>query len=498
MKNKLAKAMAIDANATTTENGGFAISTTLDPVLDLFASIGSMRSRTEDEIIEIFEKAYACNPLLTIKCVFYARDIRGGLGERRTFRILLKHMAEEYPDVVRLNMSLIDDYGRYDDLYELIDTPVENEMWTFVKERLIVDIDEMKKGHPVSLLAKWLKTADASSVKTRQLGIYTAKKLGYSVYEYKRILRSLRHYLKIVETKMTANEWDNIDYSEVPSRAAMIYRNAFAKHDENRYNQYIEDVKSGKEQIHAATLYPYDILEQYANPFVRHLTLCRHVDDTIEELWKALPWYVDEKSNMLVMADVSGSMNGRPMATSVGLAIYFAERNHGFFENMFMTFSRKPSVVAIEGKTLLDKINAVFDAGVGYDTNIEAAFERLLYLATRYSVPQEDMPSAIIIISDMEFNEISDHGITSMLFYDDMKERYEECGYTIPHIVFWNVAARHSVFHATSDTAGVSMISGSSISSFKFLIDAIKGTTPTELMLQVLNSERYMPVVMPE
>lgn len=506
--NSLASAMIRKSHAKLTENGAYALDSSLDPIVDLFAEIGALRERSDDDIINLFERAYSIDKLLVTKILFYARDIREGLGERRTFRILLKHCADAHPEAIRNNIGLIGEYGRYDDLYMLIGTKLEAQMWETMKAQFLADFDAMAQNKPISLLAKWIKTPDASSKATRALGILTARKLGYSVYDFKRLLRKLRKYLKIVEATMSAQQWSDIDYQAVPSRAAMLYRKTFWKHDADRYSAYIEDVKSGDKKINAGTLYPYDILERYCpdNVFTTYHFRDPKVDDTLEELWKALPNYVSEDAgNMLVMADVSGSMNGRPMATSVGLAIYFAERNTGDFKNMFMTFSRNPSVVDIRGRTLLDKIKSVFDKGVGYDTNIEKAFDALLDMAIDNNTPADQMPSALIIISDMEFNNISDSDscwrddiVTDMSFYDTMKSRYEHKGYTIPHIVFWNVNARHDTFHTEANIPGTTLLSGQSVTAFKNFISAIEGMTPIEFMLMAINVERYSAITIAE
>ena len=496
MKNILANAMAKESHAKLTENGAYALDSTLNPVLDLFAEIGALRTRLDSAIIDLFEKAYRADKLLATKILFYARDIREGLGERRVFRILLKYCAAAHPETIQNNIKLIGEYGRYDDLYELVGTKLEDLMWSEMKRQFNEDLKNMKKGKPISLLAKWIKTPDASSANTRALGILTAKKLGYTVYKFKRLLRTMRSYLKIVEAKMSANEWATIDYESVPSRAAMLYKKAFYKHDEHRYGKYIEDVKNGDKKINAGALYPYDIVERY-DVWDPHLLRISKPDDVLEELWKALPNYVsDDAGNMLVMADVSSSMAGRPMATSIGLAIYFAERNKGDFHNMFMTFSMDAKVVSIDGDTLHSKMCSVFDKGVGYNTDIVAAFHSLLRMATTNHVPADDMPSAIIIVSDMEFDDIGPN--TNTTFYDEMKYEYLAAGYTIPHIVFWNVNARNDTFHATSDVAGVSMLSGSSVTSFKNMISAIEGTTPLEFMLAAINVERYDAITIAE
>ena len=283
------------------------------------------------------------------------------------------------------------------------------------------------------------------------------------------------------------NQWDKIRYAEVPSRAMMIYRKAFGRHDGDRFTEYIQQALKGEIKINSSTLYPYDIVEKYMYRRDDHAAL--------EAQWRQLPNYVKD-DNILVMADVSESMNGRPMASSVGLAIYFAERNRGDFHNMFMTFSSNPAIVKIKGDTLRSKINSVLDRGnVGYSTNLRAAFESLLDIATKNHISQEDMPKAIVVITDME---IDSHCIKSdWLFYDHMAARFAQCGYTIPNVVFWNVNSRHDVFQNDSKRNGVQLVSGQSASTFKNLVECLD-MTPEEAMLKVINSERYSQITIAE
>ncbi|MBR3642074.1 MAG: DUF2828 family protein, partial [Parasporobacterium sp.] len=257
-----AEAARSDATFTRTENGAAALNTTGDARLDLFGTIGSLRTAGNERITRLFSEAWKADPLFAVKIVFYARDVRGGLGERQTFRTILRYMAMQHPEALRQNLDLIGVYGRYDDLYCLTGTPMEDEMWAAMKKQFEEDLRNLREGNAVSLLAKWLKTADASSEKTRKLGVLTALKLGYSVYEFKRLVRALRKQIGIVEALMSAGRWDEIRYSAVPSRAMMIYRNAFMKHDAERYGQFIHKAVTGEKTIHSATLYPYDIVEK--------------------------------------------------------------------------------------------------------------------------------------------------------------------------------------------------------------------------------------------
>ena len=476
--------MREESKWTKTENGADAKNTTDSALLDIFTTIGSMRSRSEHEIIQKFELAFQEDPLGAMRCLFYARDIRGGLGERRVFRVILPYVAEKHKSELDKNLRLVPEYGRFDDFYSLIGTQLEDRMWECVKKQLSLDVINMQDDEPCSLLAKWLKKADASSQNTRKLGIYTAKKLGMSVYDYKRLCVKLRKYIDVVEQRMSANEWDTINYPAVPSRAMMNYRKAFARHDEERFNEYLNKVQTGEQKINSATLYPYDIVEKI---------LYRHEDSkALEAQWDNLPDYVDGDVNAVVMADVSGSMYGRPLATSIGLAMYFAERNKGAYHNLFMTFSQNPKFVAVKGETITQKINFISKAEWGGNTDLEKALLKILDVAIKNRCSQEEMPKSLIIISDMEIDYCTSQKHREN-FYDYVSRVYEEHGYKIPNVVFWNVDSRHDVFLADKTRKGVQLVSGQSASTFKNLIGCVD-KTPVEMMYSVLNSDRYQAI----
>jgi hypothetical protein len=488
MAMNFAEAARINAVFTRTENGAVALNTTGDARLDLFGTIGSLRTAEKERITRLFSEAWKVDPLFATKIAFYARDVRGGLGERQTFRTLLQYMAEYHPQALRLNLDLVGVYGRYDDLYCLIGTPLEDEMWATMKKQFEEDRQNLQKGSAVSLLAKWFKTADASSEATRKLGILTAKKLGYSVYEFKRLVRAMRKQIGVVETLMSAGRWDEIRYSAVPSRAMMIYRKAFMKHDEDRYGKFIQKAVSGEEKVHSATLYPYDIVEKVMR---MGWSSCRVSDDpALEAQWRQLPDYVEAGTNALVIADTSGSMCGRPMATSVGLAVYFAERNHGAYHNMFMSFSGTSRIQVLRGETLAQKIASINMNDWQNNTNLQAAFEHVLEIAVRNHVPGEDMPKSLIVISDMEIDYCGDRSWT---FYEKMARRFMDHGYRIPNIIFWNVASRHDVFHADKTRVGVQLVCGQSTTVFRQVMQCV-GMNPVEAMEKIINSERYAAI----
>ena len=480
-----------ESQFTRTENGAVALSTTGEACLDFFSTVGALRQTDTERIERLFAEAYNENPLIATKTAFYARDIREGLGERDTFRTVIRYMAEKHPEALRSNIRLIPEYGRYDDLYTLVGTPLEDEMWAFMKEQFESDVQALYTGGTVSLLAKWIKTADAGSRNTRKLGILTAQRLGYSVYEFKRTVRALRRAIDVVEVKMSANEWADINYSAVPSRAMMIYRDAYARHDSDRFSAFIGAVEKGEEKINSSTLYPYDVVKKFLlSGTYRRDVLSDSEKRVLEAQWNALPDYVGDGVNALVMADTSGSMytmEAQPLASAVGLAIYFAERNRGDFHNLFMTFSGSPEIVTIKGETLEQKVNSVRNAAWGMNTDLRAAFMKVLNLAVKNHTPAADMPKSIIVISDMEIDYC---GSKDWTFYDNMRARFAAEGYEIPNVVFWNVNSRHDVFHADSKRRGVQLVSGASASTFRSLLSVI-GMTPVEAMEAVLNSERY-------
>ena len=496
-----AEAMKQEQKWTRTENGAVALNTTSDALLDLFGTIGALRNADETRITTLFEEAYKADPFIATKILFYARDIRGdeetsGLGERKVFRVILKYCAKYHPEVIRPNLDLIGVYGRYDDLYELVGTPLEDEMWATMKKQFEEDLDNMAKGNAISLLAKWIKTADASSDKTRKLGILTAQKLGYDVYNFKRIVRAMRKQIGIVEALMSAGRWDEIKYSEVPSRAMMIYRNAFKKHDEERFNQFAQKAVTGEVKINSSTLYPYDILAKYAgrdwwsHNYYSGSSLNPTEENVLQAQWDQLPDYVEPGTNAIVVADTSGSMIGRPMDTAISLAIYFAQRNHGAFKNLWMNFSSNPSYQQIKGKTLKQILNNIDYNNWSGSTNCKAAFEMILDTAIQYHIPQEDMPKALIIISDMEFDYC---GGKNWTFYDQMKNEFARNGYEIPSIIFWQVNSRHDVFHTDKNRKGTILVSGQSASVFKQLMGSVNYTA-MEFMMKTVNAKRYDPI----
>jgi len=474
---------------TKTENGANAYVTTKSPLVDMFGIIGSIRDRNEYDVFGIFEEAFKEDALLATKMAFYARNIRGGLGERKTFKTIIKHLANKHTEVMRKNIFFVADFGRWDDLYALVGTPLESEIWEMFGTQLMLDIENMTAGNSISLLAKWLKSANTSSNKSRALGRLTAKKLGLTEKEYRITLSVLRNYIDIVEARMSNNEWTEIKFNEVPSRAMSIYRTAFMKRVPEAFEGFIAKVESGEETINAATLYPYDIfaaMEVRAGGWRNDNLSCN--DDKISELqWKALPNYIEKPMNLLVMADTSGSMEGKPLNTAVSLAVYFAERNTGEFKDLFLTFSSRPKFVRLKGDTLAEKVRGI-EALID-NTDLEAALDLVLKTSVDNKVTMEDMPKAIVVISDGEIDYFG-YSDRSWSFLSVMEEKFNAAGYDMPKIVMWNVEARRDTFLEKITNPKIQYISGSSPSAFKSLIDNIDKSA-YDLMVATLSDPTY-------
>lgn len=486
-------AMKQHTEVGVTENGAKAFNTTKNPLLDMFGVVGALRNRDDSDITKMYDAAFREDKLLATKLAFYSRNVRGGLGERDTSRVLFKYLAHNHPEIMRKNLQLVPAFGRWDDMYEFIGTPVEADMWKFVDTQLRADLRNYQTGKPVSLLAKWLKSANGDG-KTRRYGLKTAAALHLTERQYRKILSALRAHLNVIEPKMSAKEWGNITYDAVPSYAMKRYRKAFSRHDNVRFSNYLSGVVKGTRKINASTLHPYDLVLPYI-----HGSYAR-ADDVLEAQWRALPNYITKGENVLVMADVSGSMtmsdNARPMATSVGLALYFAERNIGDYKNLYMTFTDKPSFIRIDpNDTLCSNVQAVRHAHVGYSTNLEAAFQAVLNLAINNHVSVDEMPKAIVVISDMQINcYMQNSSRAGWGFLDQMELQYNRYGYTLPKIILWNCEARQNTFLAQSNNPNVQFFSGNSAATFKDVLSCI-GYNAYEAMVKTLSNPVYDCVV---
>ena len=488
-----ANAARNEGNVTRTLNGAKAWSTTDSKVLDLFSKIGGMRQRLGD-IPDAMQAAWNENPELTMKMAFYARDIRGGLSERDIARTAMLWLAKYHPNEMKKNLQYVADYGRWDDLYTFVGTKLEADVFRIIRNQLKSDMTAVKSKKPCSLLAKWLKSTNASSEETNKLGRLTAKRLKMPVREYRKMLSALRKYISVTEVDMSSNNWESIAYEQVPSKAMTNYRNAFIRHDSVRFNGYMDKVRTGESKINASTLFPYDIAHQYMSSkkvrmggYYYTSTDDAGPDDVIEAQWKALPNYLDDECNVMVIADTSGSMMGQPIESALSLAIYFAERNKGPYHNLFMTFSSDPAYVTLDEQSFYGNLKKAAQAPWMGTTNLEKAFDKILATAIDNNLRSSELPKALVIISDMQIDpyrcgESSD-------FLDAMKRKYASYGYELPYIVFWCVNSWSNVVHSKRDKY-CAMFSGNATSTFRSVVQSI-GYTAYEAMLKTLNSDRY-------
>ncbi len=470
-------------NRTKTINGAKTYRTTQSYCLDLFATIGALRHRDQNEILSRFKLAFNEDSLLAVKIAFYARDIRKGLGERNVFRQIIRYIAFERPDIIEKNINLIEEYGRYDDLISLFDTPCEKCALEVIKKVLIKDIYNLNTNQGVSLIAKWLPSINTSNANARINGKKIARYLNMSDKSYRQLLVQLRKKIKIIENNLREKDY-TFDYSTQPSMAMLKYRKAFRRNDSDRYLSYLDSVQKGEQKINTSTLTPFDLMRK-----VLTQKLDKEDEKSLNVMWNNLPNYVDN-SNTLVVADTSGSMTANrftPLSIALSLAIYFAERNKGKFANMFIEFSREPTLIKIKGNNFVEKARCVASYSQVANTNLEAVFDLIVSTAVKYHLKQGEIPDRLLIISDMEFDMCIDNSKVSN--FENAKSKYAKFGYELPQVVFWNVNSISRQQPVKQNEQGVILVSGSSPNTFDMVIQG--DTDPYEFMLKVINSERY-------
>lgn len=460
--NQLVNAMQKQANKTETLNGAKAYKSTKNAVLDLFSSWGGMRGK---DILPLLRNAINDDLHLTLRCCLWGRDIRGGAGERDLFRTSLLHIANcGFPTLHKL-IHRIPEVGRWDDLLILHNT----QYWTTVVELIN---QALHSGN--GLCAKWMPRKGVIAESLR-------KSMGMSPKQYRKTLVALT---KVVETQMCNQQWDKINYEHVPSKATQLYKKAFKRHDEVRYNEYLSALAKGTKKVNAGAVYPYEIINQVIEPKL------------MEAQWAAQPDYVPKDISFLPIIDCSGSMgyigtrsyNGRPapIDVAVSLGLYLSERNKSVFKDMFVTFSEQPTFQYVKGK-LSDRIHQMSHAKWGMSTNIQAVFDKLLVLATKNKVDPSDMPTHMIIVSDMQFDSCCKNNNNQK----QIMSKFKAYGYNAPILVFWNVAD-YGNKPATEHRENTILVSGFSPSIMKTLLKAdTESITPVAQMMETLMQERY-------
>lgn len=478
------------SNKGLTQNGAVTNRSSGTFCLDLFFAAGAMRQASEEEIAAAVTRAYAEDPVKTLKIVFFARDARGGLGERRFFRVAVKALARFAPEAVERNIPYIAEFGRYDDLLILLDTQCADKAMEIVKERLDADIAAMREGGKVSLLAKWLPSVNASSKATRNAARDVAARLGYTERSYRKTLSELRAYSDILENRLRERDY-TFDYSKQPSCAMFKYRKAFFRNDGERFTEYLNAVNSGKAKLNASALFPYEIIRKCLSGEVSENERL-----SLDTTWRNLPAF-GEMGNAIAVVDGSGSMTYsprggvRPIDAALSLGIYFAEHNKGAFADHFITFSRTPRMVEVKGNDIVEKARycATFDEVA--NTNLEAVFNLILETAVNSRAKREELPEKIFIISDMEFDGCVDGG-NDLTLYDTMKAKFKQYGYKLPDVVFWNVNSFGNNVPVRYKDSGTALVSGFTPALF----DMVAGgeISPEVVMNKAIESERYAMV----
>ncbi|MEE1085031.1 MAG: DUF2828 family protein [Paludibacteraceae bacterium] len=490
-----------------TENGAVGYRTTGKALLDLNFGVASLRRASDIDIIDKFIHAYFEDKIVATKWLFYARDVREGLGERRLFRVVMEEFAQQEPKALRELLKFVPEYGRWDDLWCLLDTKLADDVVALVQAQLTEDFNNMVNGKSISLCAKWMPSINASSETTKKYASMMCKKFKDTPASYRKFLSKMRKYLDVVECKMSAKEWNAINYETVPSRANLIYNSAFLRNDEDRRRAYLGKLEKGEAKINAGTLYPHDIVHKYGRGY--------NVDATLEGLWKALPDTVKGRGNTIVVADGSGSMMSRvgndnitALEVANALAIYFAEHSSGEFKDKYITFSERPQFVDFsKAKNLREKLTIASQHNEVANTNIEAVFDLILATAVNNHMAQEDIPANILIVSDMEFDSCATTNSVSpnrgywyfnpvvrptATLFETIEQKYKAAGYKLPRLVFWNVNSRTGTIPVKQNDLGVALVSGFSVNIVNMVMS--NKTDPYECLLEVLNTERYQPI----
>jgi len=485
-----------------TENGAIGYSTTGKKLLDMNFNVASYRKTNSISIENDFDVARDENEVLAIMWMFFVRDVRGGLGERRLFRVLFHHLIAVNPEAAAKLLTLIAEYGRWDDL---IITTADTSLWTsaveIIKNQLTLDQEGCRAGKPISLLAKWMPSERTSSQKTRRLSRKLADALGMDIKVYNRTLSQLRNYLKIVESKMSAKEWSEIDYAAVPSKANLIYNNAFLRNDEERRRAYLGALSKGEAKINASTLFPHDIVHKYTNGGYWRFGNRVSVNDTLEALWEALP-VSKGLENVMVVVDGSGSMTTTidsksgvtALEVSNALGIYCSQFCSGEYKDKFITFSSRPQFVDLSTKKSLHaKLACAYQHDDCSNTNLEKVFDMVLQTAIQSGATQDELPNSILVISDMEFDSATRGYSINKTLMGNIIGRFERSGYKMPRLVFWNVNSRTKTIPIKENDLGVTLVSGFSVGIMQMIQSG--QTDPYMNLVETITGKRYQPVL---
>jgi len=464
-----------------TENGMATNSSSLNACVDLFFNIGAMRGQDKQRLIATFSKAFNEDPKRAMKLLFWARDVRGGAGERQVFKDILVYLAENHDLALKPNFHLIPEYGRWDDLLALVGTYLEKEAMTLISDAIIAEN---------GLCAKWMPRKGQVAEKLRKF-------MGMSPKQYRKSLVGLTN---VVETKMCAGEWDSIEFGKLPSVASARYQKAFGKNAYESYSAYIQSLVKGEAKINAGAVYPYDVTKSL-----------NHGNSAVaNEQWKALPNYLEGANDMILpVVDVSGSMETSAggsktvtcMDVAISLGLYISERNEGPFKDAFITFSSTPQLQVLSG-SLKDRYTQMASSDWEMSTNLEATFKLILDQATKHKLSQDEMPNKILILSDMEFNAATGSrgwGSNRTEAWNPtaqqmIEKMYANAGYKMPQIVYWNIQSRNGGVPVAFDKQGTALVSGFSPAIMTSLLGG-DIESPQQIMDKTILSDRYSPII---
>lgn len=505
MDNAFDKALksTLDNEFAMTENGACAFETSGTALVDINFAVSSLRGKSADDIKKMFAAAFAEDPLLATKWLFFARDIRSGMGERRLFRICFSWLANMRPELVRELIPLVAEYGRFDDVLRC---GLEGELHSAVVDYVASQLkSDMESEHP-SLLAKWMPSCNTSSLKTRELAKKLRQALGMSEKQYRKALSSIRAKLNVVEASISANKWHEVNYNAVPSLANLKYKDAFMRHDEKRRKQWLEDLKKPESgaKVNSAVSFPCDIVNKYDNGHLYayaygHSSISR--DDTLEAMWQALPDYTKGKGgSTLCVVDTSGSMMStigsgsmQAMHVALSLGIYFSERLDGPFKDKFISFSHSPKYIDLHNSaSLAEKLDTCLRHAEVANTDIKKTFDLVLKTAVDFNLKQEDLPSTILVVSDMHFDVGTSGSECNRALMQDVAAEFAEHGYKLPKLVYWCVTGgrdRSTPVPMQKNDAGVILMSGFSPALVQMAFSS--KLDPHDALVEALSSKRY-------
>ena len=494
-------ALKNELNTNVTENGLVGYKNTNNILLDFNYKVPSMRKMDNTTLNKEIDRLLdgVDDKEILFRYIFYLRDVRGGMGERRVFRAIIKRMAERRMKEVVSLIPLIAEYGRYDDLFVLKDTPYEEDMTYFVFMTLNSDIQRWYENKPITLLAKWMPSENASSKETKKLAKYFREKFELPPKVYRQLLSDLRGYLSVVEHRISKEEYSKINYESVPSKANLRYGKLFLQKDYKRREEFLKSLEKGEAEVKSQTLYPSDVVSYVRNncmdKYSGERKMYTEAETLAKGMWKGLKDF-GKIGNTLVVVDVSGSMESNvggkveALDVSLGLGMYFAERNTAPFKDTVVSFSESPEMHQLKSGDVVNNVSRMLNMDWGMNTNVKRVFDLVLNTAKKNNCSQEDIPE-ILIISDMESDRCG--GGKYLHDFDSISEKFEKAGYKLPRLTFWNVNSRSNTIPMRENDNGLVLVSGFSPSSIKAVMSG--ELDPYKALLACITVPRYDRVV---